>query len=482
MHHADAKFSAREPLQSPLSSTIWFLCTLILCTVYLPSIGINNETPPLFALPMGGVEGEVEKAASKGSSEIDSRIVEWTINALTFAEAIPGFYRSSVVKGLRRTLPIQVEGRILIPMRSFLDLSAPVKIRRLTICLNAAIECLLSSMPLGNWQGVPHSIEIAHFLTSWSKANPGQFPLLIRGINARILLSARERDGHWFALVMECLRVPERVLQDYLAHEDSLQLACLILFCRYALDAHYRVRGDLQPLCEIDICNTLPGLQHEFSTQNRGRYNKNPYDVVIQIRHLYASLHPGTDAAPTALTQPSSALFSDIRQHLSTYPSCNIPGHRYDLMPHNHGLSAAEAPYHSTAADYSTSSSTAISDLPSVLAAATSIPQPAFTPLSDSTIDLRPTGSTDHPPLSPSTVPRMSSSPSPTLPAIDTLPMDLRSFPPSSSQSNQGPSVSDTAVALNIEALGAPDDSRGLDDPTSCEAHSLSTSDGVICT
>lgn len=69
----------------------------------------NNETP-LFPLPVGGLLGWFVDGVS---SKIDGRIVEWTINGLSeddsieeFTEAIPGFYRSSVVKGLRRTLPI----------------------------------------------------------------------------------------------------------------------------------------------------------------------------------------------------------------------------------------------------------------------------------------------------------------------------------------------------------------------------------------
>lgn len=119
-------------------------------------------------------------------------------------------------------------------------------------------------MHRGDWHGAADSIEIAHFLTSWSKANRKQFAFEIRGINPRILSSARERDGRWFALVVECLRVPEGVRQDYLAHGDSVQIACLVLVCHHALDTDYAFLRDLQPLCKLDIYNTFPGLQHDF--------------------------------------------------------------------------------------------------------------------------------------------------------------------------------------------------------------------------
>ena len=64
---------------------------------------------------------------------------------------------------------------------------------------------------------------------------------------------------------MGCLGVSEGVLRGYLAHGDSVQLACLVLFCRYAVRLSHRpYLGDLRPLFEFDIRNTLPGVQHDF--------------------------------------------------------------------------------------------------------------------------------------------------------------------------------------------------------------------------
>ena len=151
---------------------------------------------------------------------------------------------------------------------------------------------------------------------------------------------------------MDCLGVPEGVLQDYLAHGDSLQLACLVLFGRYALRARGTLVRGLGPFGEFDICNTLPGLQHDFcslwnelhqKTQGEeGRVSTlNAEFVFAEVRHLYVALHRGTDGAPATLTLPDRR--SEIRQHLSTYPLCNTPDHRSDPTSHVHESSVAEA-------------------------------------------------------------------------------------------------------------------------------------------
>jgi hypothetical protein len=62
---------------------------------------------------LGGVEKAAEEMASERSSEIDGRILGWTISALgdddsleRFFEAIPGFFKSKLVKNLERDFPL----------------------------------------------------------------------------------------------------------------------------------------------------------------------------------------------------------------------------------------------------------------------------------------------------------------------------------------------------------------------------------------
>ena len=382
-----------SPYYSPLSSTGWLVCSFLLWTVCVPllvfisiplypfrnaSKRYGSSVDNFLAWFGEGVKKEAEEVASKGSSEIDGRILEWTTDALSeddaleeFLGAIPGFYKSDVVKDLQQHVPLDVWGKILNKMISFLNhflssnsVPASVKIRRLTICLNAAgamgtssgVECLFREMPLGSWHGAPHSVEVGHYLTSWSKANNGQFARSVRAINARIVSSALERDDRWIALAMECLGVSEGVLRGYLAHGDSVQLACLILFSRGVHRPLLRMGEDLLPVWELDIRNTLPGLQHDFcslwnefiqETRNRRWYDNNPYDIVIEIRHLYNALHQDTEGAPTALTVPDYRL-DDIVRQVSSYPLCSLPSHRSDSTPHAHELSAAETPHRLT--------------------------------------------------------------------------------------------------------------------------------------
>jgi hypothetical protein len=90
----------------------------------------------------------------------------------------------------------------------------------------------------------------------------------------------------------------------------------------------------LEELCELDIRNTLPGLQHGFCTVWNGivqETRKRPSITAVQllktIRHLYITLHQGTDAAPTAFSA-STDRDSGMLWRPSSYPLCNLASHR----------------------------------------------------------------------------------------------------------------------------------------------------------
>ena len=269
-----------SPYNSPLSSMAWLFCTLIflvVCVIPTPFICCLGRNAHLryyvfvkvfMEWFIGGVGRDVEKAAFEGSSEIDGHIVEGTIDALVedddlekYSEAIPGFYKSGLVNDLQQEL---VKWKILRAMHEFLDrtfsadsVSTSVKIHRLTICLNAAsvidtsngVNDLLARLFFGSWYAESDSVDIGHFLTSWIKSNNVQSSSAIRSINAHIVSSVRERDDRWMALAMECLGIQEGVLQDYLAHGDSVQLACLILFRRHAHHSDIDLSLELDILC-----------------------------------------------------------------------------------------------------------------------------------------------------------------------------------------------------------------------------------------
>ncbi|KAI0002892.1 hypothetical protein BJV74DRAFT_813920 [Russula compacta] len=224
--------------------------------------------------------------------------------------------------------------------------------------------------------------------------------------------------------------------------------------------------------------------------------------VFTVVRHLYFALHQGTDSALATLTLPDRR--SEIRQHLWTYPLCSIPDHRSGSTSHVHESSVAEVsrppaaasidvPHRDSVLANITPSSLLASglddstprhpDWPSPVIESSSYPTPQLppsnptTPLNSASISTQPTaadhpvvlptattsvphsileattsialqrtGSTDHPSLSPSTLPGMSFSSSATPPPSNTHPVDSWSFPTSSS--NQTPPNQDQDQGL----------------------------------
>ena len=75
-----------------------------------------------------GAKGEAEEVDLDGSSEIDAHIVKWTIGTLSEDDALEEFLEA---------IPVTM-GEFLNRTLSSNTLSTPVKIRRLTSCLNTA--------------------------------------------------------------------------------------------------------------------------------------------------------------------------------------------------------------------------------------------------------------------------------------------------------------------------------------------------------
>jgi hypothetical protein len=299
--------------------------------------------------------------------------MEWTVDALgeddtleKFFETIPGFYRSAVVKNLRQNLPENVESKVLGTLDIFLrrtlssnSVSGSIKGHRLAIYLNTASEVrtphgvhsMFARVIRENWPGVPHSIDIGHYLKSWDKENNGRFTLYIQCIIAQIVATVQEHSDRWTTLATGLLGVSDGVLQDYLANGESLLLANLIHITRQITLSHWRPLGILQSLSKFDIRNTFPELQHEFCTlwneivlEAQDSVYYRPLTILREIHHLYGALHQGTDAAPTAFSA-STRTFDPVLGQPSSYPLCNIPSHRSDPTPLvHHELSTLHPP------------------------------------------------------------------------------------------------------------------------------------------
>jgi hypothetical protein len=312
-------------------------------------------------LMLEGLEKMAEEMASKQSSEVDVRILGWTIRALgdddsleKFFEAIPGLFKSKLVKHLERDLPRTdlftfwdaldgLMGRTL----SSNSVTQSVKERRDIICRD-----IISMIPHTNISGLPDNLR-SHFdqapvpiwrlqaMARWFTHKDGYVVECARVGVARNLARMQERDDDWIVLAHDVFGLSERVLQDNidLGRDDAL-LATLIDVSRRVIRS-----GELrlvQALTQFNMRHTLPGLQHDFCTLwnelvQEARNQRLPYTTPVrilrEIRHLYIALHQGTDAAPTAFSA-STFEFNPILYRPSSYPLCDIASHRPDSTAH----------------------------------------------------------------------------------------------------------------------------------------------------
>jgi hypothetical protein len=352
-----------SPYYSPLSTTVWFLSGIIPYVV----LKVPEIIARCFSSGVGhsiswsrdryrrwiseGLEMAAEEARSMRVSEIDGYILDWTANALDegdalekFIETIAGFYTSDIVKDIPQWAKSSIKDRL----SGFLDrtfesnsVSGWDKTRRLALCYDAAdelrshrLECMFEDLIYENWSGADSS-ETANFLRYWGKSNKGRFTPIVQGIIPVIVACVWDRDDRWATLARDHLGVQEGVFRNYLTQGDSVLLANLIQFTRHADRSDNFTCVVVKRLSEFDIDNTLPELQHDFcamwnqvvqEAQSGGAYSW-PVHILNTIRHHYIALHRGTVAAPTAFpegTHPVDPVFWQP----SSYPLCNLPGHR----------------------------------------------------------------------------------------------------------------------------------------------------------
>ena len=371
-----------SPYYAPLSSTILSLYAAIPYAVFtlLKRVGIRRELGVEFymryAIPcgryrdllFGGIEKAAEETASMRSLEIDGRVLEWTVDALNeddelekFLGFIPGFYKTYSARNLQNSLPPAVHekiseatGQFLVRTLSLSLIPVSVTNRRFVTCLNAAhvvggfslVADVLQTLSEMDWQRVPQSVDIVHFLRDWVSSKYGENTLEVQCIIAAIIPSIQERDSRWMALTQDQLGVPEEVLRYYLTHGESLLLANLIYIIRQLLrsDSHWAPQDPLRLLSQIDVHDALPGLQHDFCTlwnevveecrKTRGRMTK-PLIILSSTRKIYIALHEGTEAPPAAFSTSIDS-FDNILWQPSLYPLCSDPDHLSKSVPHAH--------------------------------------------------------------------------------------------------------------------------------------------------
>ena len=359
-----------SPYYTPLSMPAWLLYTSIpyvtfkvLASISFGSFGMHRIRRRLrdryCRWMLGGVEKAAEEMASEHSSEIDIRIVGWTIGALgdddsleTFFEAIPGLFNSKLVKHLQRDFPETLLKTFWHALDGFMgrtlssnSVAESVKSRRVIICRNimSTMPCLTIYMHDNlrpHLDQAPVSIERLQAMARWFAHTSRDVSYTARNRAAKNLARIQERDGRWIALASDVYGLPKLNVQHNVAlGGDNVLLATLIDVSRRAIHSQeFRLVG---ALTQFDIHLTLPGLQHDFCTlwneivqeaRVEGSYSI-PVRILREIRHLYIALHQGTDSAPTAFS-PSVDFSNRMLLRPLSYPFCNIANHRPDSIAH----------------------------------------------------------------------------------------------------------------------------------------------------
>ena len=294
-----------------------------------------------------------EKIISRLSSEIDVRVLEWTVDALSedsalekFFDSIPGFFNSKLDNNLLRDLPHRIRDKFEKALNGFLDrtfssntISMSIQSSRLEVCLNAAhaacrsypVSRLLQVILRGRWHEALRSLNIGQSLRRWSNSNDGEIALHAQSIIALIVVNTEEHDDRWVALVNDEFGVTDDDLQDYIAYGDSVSFSILVEITRRFLRSNFTSWDSsfFKAFSSIDIRNTLPRLQRDFcALWNELIYEaqkgdpRTPILLLKNLRHFYIALHQGTDASPTAFSA-STTDHEHILDLPSSYPSCH---------------------------------------------------------------------------------------------------------------------------------------------------------------
>ena len=295
---------------------------------------------------LGSVEKKAEETASEQSSDIDVRILGWTIRALgddesleKFFESIPGLFNSKLINHLEREFPLphlktfwQTLDGLMGRTLSSNSVTGSIKSRRVIICndIIGMIPCPIGSMrdnPRSYFDQAPVSIARFQAIARWFTHKDYAVADHARVGVAKSLACMQERDDAWIAFASDMCGLAEQDLRDNISHgKDNVLLATLIHVSRRAIHSHELVLVEaLAHDTEFDIGHTLPVLQHDFCAlwnelvqeERKQGYLSTPFYILLGIRNLYTALHP------------SGPYF-----HATRIPLCNIDNHRQDSSVH----------------------------------------------------------------------------------------------------------------------------------------------------
>ncbi|KAH9979658.1 hypothetical protein BJV74DRAFT_989732 [Russula compacta] len=339
-------------LYTPLFTYPTSILVIMFCTVLR---SFSDRLWSLFESPFKYVDNKAKTSALAPSLTTGVHILQETLKSRgndddleKFFEAIPGFRDFKVDRHVNSYLLEKVDkfrtnlGEALV---GFLDrtfssasISEVVKNDRISICLNASRAALdpkglsrvLYTILDRRWREALQWTQARDSPSHWDNRRLSSY---LQGVVTRIVARVHELGDCWILLVKGELLLPELVLPNNITDDDSVSLAIWILVTRQLFQANSLSWDSnlLRTLPHFDIRNAVPGLQHEFcalwneivleamSELNNAR----PIAILRDLRDAYNALHPDTDGVTTS----------------SSYPSCNIAGHRPDSTtdgPHPH--------------------------------------------------------------------------------------------------------------------------------------------------
>jgi hypothetical protein len=331
------------------------------------------------ALFSQGIAKAAEETARKLSSEIDWRVLIWTLESLDeehelerFFSGLPGFWNSRVVNSrpvasIRQDSESLSDALIGFVHRTISSdlISETVRERRIALCRKALD---VASLPInkrtfqravrGDWNGLLGSVEFGLFLRGVDHNDPCT-TYYSRSMISIIIANARSRDDRWVDLAAGHLGVSQSALRNYMAHGDSALLANLIYIIRVTIRAYSDLRQldvtgwkIFETASRLNVQDTLPELQHDFcalwnevvllvTSAEDERVQTISRFILINSRRIYIALHQATDSVPTAFSG-STDDFDLILYTPSSYPLCNVPCHRHrsGLTPQTHEVTA----------------------------------------------------------------------------------------------------------------------------------------------
>ena len=359
-----------SPFYGPLSLLAWFLYASIPYVTFtvLSFISggyVSYETCERYRKSrdryrgwmLGGVEQAAEELVEERSSEIDGRILGWTIRALgdddlleKFFEAIPGLFNSTLVIDVERHFPETHLKAFWSALDGFMGRTSSSNLVTESVRSHRNIICrdVISMIPCpeistynnlrSHFDQAPVSIERSQAMARWITHSSLGVSSTARIRVFKALAGMKKRDNRWIALVSTaCGLAAHNISSNVTMRRDDMFLATLIDISRQAIQSEIYVLELVEALAQIDIRHTLPRLQHDFCTlwnelaeeaKDRG-YISTPTDILPRIRRLYITLHQGTDAAPTAFSASTDS-FDGVLFEPSSYPLCNIASHRPD--------------------------------------------------------------------------------------------------------------------------------------------------------